>query len=77
MIALANFGCQAGDMGCLCPETEFYNGITDCAKQSCSDGATTPDEVAAAASNSAVAMCASALSPSFPWCCLSRVQDGN
>ena len=64
MVNTPNFGCEAGAMDCLCPNVDFFNGIVDCAKSACNDGTVIAEDAAAAASNSAVAMCASTLDPS-------------
>lgn len=63
MVSTPNFGCEAGAMECLCPNADFFNGILDCTRKSCDDGAIIAEDAAAAASNSAVAMCASTSNP--------------
>ena len=59
----ANFGCDGGDLACMCPSPDFFNGIEDCTRQSCNDGVIVIDDAVAAVSNSAVAMCACASIP--------------
>lgn len=73
MIQTPNLGCEAGAMDCLCPQEDFFNGIADCAKDTCDDGVIIVEEAAAAASNSAVAMCACASSPGSPGVAFSRL----